>query len=65
MFDRKKCKHQWVETDRRRFPPTVRSFKAGSMEDTDFLLKFTYGITTVELKCSECGDIKSVEMIGA
>lgn len=54
--------HSWVEV-RRSFSPPAFSFKSESINE-DSLRRLTSGFTTVELKCKECGDLKSTEMFG-
>lgn len=52
----KRCFHRWIEESREYTPP------AASVDATGYsgnlLLKLAMGITSVELKCEKCGDVK-------
>ena len=58
------CWHEWKEKNRHYSPPTLPSeceFK-GTHQDT--LLKVLHGFTVIELRCENCGDLKSHTLNG-
>ena len=56
--------HQWTETSRRFNPPEVVPTKWEGT-NSDMLLQLVYGITVIELRCTDCGDVKGVRYTGS
>lgn len=58
-----KCKHIWDEVGRTFTAPSFGSFKATGLSAIE-MLYFQFGITNIELRCRECGDIKIIDKPG-
>ena len=57
----KRCSHQWVETERVTTPPSLMTGASGSSYAIERLV---WGITSIVLTCTLCGDKKVVEVKG-
>lgn len=56
-------KHKWEEVSRKFNPPISRGFEANWISKDTFI-RLTMGVTVIELKCTVCGDLKHMEVIG-
>ena len=54
--------HQWVEVERFSTRP-VGSFRGGEGRPTEDFERLLLGVTTILYRC-ECGEIKTVEVLG-
>lgn len=60
MFNR--CRHQWKEVKR-----TFSQPDTGDVEEVmgaQLAKEIWFGVTVVELRCDECGDIKFERVVG-
>lgn len=55
--------HHLVEA-KRHFTPPLENLKRVAADSDEMLKMAMFGVTTVELRCSECGDIKTLEIAG-
>jgi len=60
----RRCQHSWIEA-RRAFTPSrlTGEFEAEQLKPEDFE-RLIFGVTTVELRCVNCGDVKGVTLLG-
>jgi len=59
----RKCKHKWTIVNRKFTPPIPNIVKL-SGPDSDQKFFTLYGFTTIEQKCTICGQIKFVHCQG-
>ncbi len=62
----KRCSHKWTEIDRH-FTGSAQDHgitNVGASTSYDHQQKILWGVTTVELKCDLCGDLKSFVIKG-
>ena len=59
MFHR----HAWVETERVfvKPPASIGSFKSA---DEELAHQVLFGVTTILYKCTKCGQVRTVEVLG-
>jgi hypothetical protein len=57
-------RHRWAETSRCFNPPTIKLTNWSGPHDADLISTIMYGITVIELRCEECGDVKAVRYAG-
>lgn len=55
--------HKWEEEARWYNPPYTRAFEATRASE-EMMQKIMFGFTSVEIRCSLCGDMKCVELHG-
>lgn len=55
-------RHQWTETERVTAPPFGGRMQG--MDDAYLIERLALGVTTIIMTCSECGDKKTIEVLG-
>ena len=55
--------HTWLEVRRSYSPPLWGSKWQGNLT-VEFSKMIAFGITSIELRCADCGDIKVTEAVG-
>lgn len=55
--------HQWVEQSRHSVPPVSMGVKVKWCSER-FMERMVCGVTVIVLRCADCGDLKTIEMIG-
>jgi hypothetical protein len=59
---RRRCRHSWVEMDRKFLRPVPPSKVNGLSEEA--FRHLVFGVTRVELRCRECGDVEERLLAG-
>lgn len=61
-----RCRHKWIET-RRAYSQArdseVTDFGTGQ-EAFDAFDRFVFGVTSIELQCEHCGDLRHHQSVG-
>lgn len=60
----KKCVHSWEEVRRHHTPPLNPSRMSVDSIEIKMLSRILFGVTSVEMQCIKCHDVKFVEAFG-
>ena len=58
------CKHKWVEARRVHSPSVIQHLKTGGGCSEHFARELIFGVTSIELRCTLCGDVAERRLIG-
>lgn len=58
----KRCRHIWTEMRRSYSPPRLNAELERGSES--LVRQLTFGVTTVELRCEACGEVKETLLTG-
>lgn len=58
------CRHRWKEVRRAYTPGQSATKLSASSGSEEFALRLVEGVTTVELRCRVCGDIRERTLAG-
>jgi hypothetical protein len=58
----KRCRHRWEEV--RRYFVRPKSLTEAENVPPDLAREWTQGVTVVELRCAECGDVQGRRLPG-
>jgi hypothetical protein len=60
----RRCRHRWEEIGRR-FVQPIATWRELSGASEAFFRELTFGLTVIELRCQECGDVAERRLTGS